>query len=97
MAVKINRRVSHFGLVKLTSCRKSEIKEAFHQGHTTPRAAIVGCRYVPGRSFKENLGHHPLVLVIQEVAMKDGHPPDYRIGEIHDHVHRPTVWDIHGV
>src|SRR5882762_2811782 len=60
-------------------------------------AAILGRRDVLGHSFEENLCHHSLVFVIEKMAMKDGHAPDYGIGEIHDDVDGTAVRNIHGV
>src|SRR5580700_8449525 len=48
-------------------------------------------------SFKEDLRHHSFVFVIQKMAVKDRHAPDYGVGEIHDYVDRATIWNIHGV
>jgi hypothetical protein len=52
---------------------------------------------VLGQSFKENLRHHPLVFVIEEMAVKDGHAPDYGVGEVHNDVDGTAVWNIHCV
>jgi hypothetical protein len=50
-----------------------------------------------GHSFKENLRHHPFVFVIEEMAVKDGHAPDYGVGEVHDDVDGTFVRDIHRI
>lgn len=35
--------------------------------------------------------------MIEKVAVKDGHTPDHRIGEVHNDVDGTAVGDIHGV
>ena len=54
-------------------------------------------RVVLVHSLKENLGHHSFVFVIEKMTVKDGHAPDYRVGEVHNDVDRTAVWNIHGV
>src|SRR4029077_17220954 len=59
--------------------------------------AIPGRRDVSGHSFEENLRHHSLVFVIEEMAVKDGHASDYGVGEVHNDVDRTAVRNIYGV
>src|SRR5207248_10730442 len=37
--------------------------------------------------FQQDLSHHPLISVIQQMAMKYGHAPDDWVGEVKDDVH----------
>ena len=71
--------------------------ESSREQFATANAAILGRRDVIGRSFEENLCHHSLVFVIEEMAVKDGHAPDHGIGEVHDDVDGTAVRNIHGV
>src|SRR5437660_6791571 len=71
--------------------------ESTCKDRAAPRASILRPQDVPGHSFKENLGHHPFVFVIQKMAMKDGHAPDYGVGEVHDDVDGAAVGNIHCV
>lgn len=41
----------------------------------------------PTDLFEQNLGHHALIFVVQQVAMEHGHAANHRIGEIHDDVY----------
>ena len=47
--------------------------------------------------LQQDLGHHPFVLVIQQMAMKYRHTLNDRVGEIQDDVHVPGIRNIHGV
>ena len=57
--------------------------ELFREDRATPQAPILGRQDVLGHSFKENLRHHPLVFVIEEMAVKEGHASDYGVGEVY--------------
>src|SRR5690242_6073837 len=46
------------------------------------------------RLFKKNLGHHALVFMVQQVAMKHRHAADRRTCEIYDHVNRTAIRNI---
>lgn len=48
-------------------------------------------------SFEQDLPHHSLIFVVQEMTVEDGHAPDDRIGEIHDYVDVAQHWNIHRV
>ena len=54
--------------------------------HHTPRAFKCGFRSIhlrPGESFKKNLGHHPFVLMLQEVTVEYRDAANDRVREIH--------------
>src|SRR5580693_3489050 len=40
----------------------------------------------PGASFKKNLGHHPFVLMLQEVTVEYRDAANDRVCEIHDEI-----------
>src|SRR6266852_9881789 len=69
----------------------------FPEDRATPRASILGRPDALGHSFKENLRHHPLVFVIEEMAVKHRHAPDYGVSEVHNDVDGTAVWNIHRV
>src|SRR5579864_3183557 len=46
---------------------------------------------------EQNLGHHPLVLVIQQMAMEHRHTPDNWVGEVQDDIHGAAIRNIHSV
>src|SRR5207244_7023813 len=48
------------------------------EDRATRRASILRPQNVPGHSLKENLRHHPLVFVIEEMAVKDRHRSEER-------------------
>ena len=55
----------------------------------TPRAFECGFRSIhlrPGESFKKNLGHHPFVLMLQEVTVEYRDAANDRVREIHDEI-----------
>ena len=55
----------------------------------TPRAFKCGFRSIhlrPGESFKKNLGHHPFVLMLQEVTVEYRDAANDRVCEIHDEI-----------
>ena len=55
----------------------------------TPRAFKCGFRSIhlrPGESFENNLGHHPFVLVLQEVTVEYRDAANDRVCEIHDEI-----------
>ena len=55
----------------------------------TPRAFKCGFRSIhlrPGESFKKNLGHHPFVLMLQEVTVEYRDAANDRVREIHDEI-----------
>jgi len=72
-------------------------KEIRGEDYATSRVPIVEPRAVLDHSLKENLGHHPFVFVIEKMAVKDGHAPDYRVSEVHNDVDGTTIWNVHGV
>ena len=45
----------------------------------------------------QNLGHHPLVLVVQEMTMEDGHIFDDGISEVQNRVSGTATRDVHRV
>jgi hypothetical protein len=58
---------------------------------STPRAFKCGFRSIhlrPGESFKKNLGHHPFVLMLQEVTVEYRDAANDRVREIHDEIER---------
>src|SRR6202008_918814 len=67
------------------------------QNHAVPHAAVLGRRDVPSHSLEENLRHHSLIFVIEEVAVKDRHAPDYRVGEVHNDVDGAAIRNVDGV
>src|SRR5580692_12823246 len=55
----------------------------------TPRAFKYGFQSIhlrPGESFKKNLGHHPFVLMLQEVTVEYRDAANDRVREIHDEI-----------
>src|SRR5579864_9291557 len=46
---------------------------------------------------EQDLGHHPLVLVIQQMAMKHRHTPDDWVGKVQNDVHEAAIGNIHSV
>ena len=55
----------------------------------TPRASKCGFRSIhlrPGESFENNFGHHPFVLVLQEVTVEYRDAAYDRVCEIHDEI-----------
>ena len=55
----------------------------------TPRAFKCGFRSIhlrPSESFKKNLGHHPFVLMLQEVTVEYRDAANDRVREIHDEI-----------
>src|ERR1700739_818144 len=46
---------------------------------------------------EQNLGHHSLVLVIQQMAMEHRHTPDDWVGKVQDDVHGSAIRNIHSV
>src|SRR5579864_1105455 len=46
---------------------------------------------------EQDLGHHPFVLVIQQMAMKYRHTPDDWIGKVQDDIHGAPIRNIHSV
>src|SRR5215472_511272 len=45
----------------------------------------------PPESFKQYLGHHAFVFMVEKVAVKYRHASYYGIGEVYDHVDRAPV------
>src|SRR5271156_4250803 len=65
----------------------SDCRRTSHQ----PRAFKCGFRSIhlrPGESFKKNLGHHPFVLMLQEVTVEYRDAANDRVREIHDEIER---------
>src|ERR1700692_1856992 len=97
MAPNTSATGSHFGPMEATSFLRGASSGTFLR--TSAKLAGINSRI--GRSirslFKENFRHHPLVFVIKEMAVKDGHSSDYRVGEVHNDVDGGTVWNVHGV
>src|ERR1700691_1334729 len=63
----------------------------------TPRAFKWGFRSIhlrPGESFKKNLGHHPFVLMLQEVTVEYRDAANDRVREIHDEIERFIGFEI---
>ena len=83
--------------LKSGASAKEELADSLRAGRANWRVSVLELRDGPAHSFEENLRHHPFVFVIEKMAVKDGHALDHRIGEIHDHVNRAAVGDIHGV
>ena len=57
--------------------------------HHTARASKCGFRSIhlrPGQSFEKNFGHHPFVLVLQEVTVEYRDAANDRVCEIHDEI-----------
>jgi hypothetical protein len=55
----------------------------------TPRASKCGFRSIhlrPGESFENDFGHHPFVLVLQEVTVEYGDAANDRVCEVHDEI-----------
>src|SRR5882672_3303136 len=73
------------------------VAEFFREDRAFANDASLWRRDVLDHSLEENLRHHALVFVIEEMAVKDGHAPDDGIGEVHNHVDGTAVWNIHGV
>src|SRR5262245_62030060 len=48
-------------------------------------------------SLEENLRHHALVLVVQQMAVEHRHPADHRVGEVHDDVDRTADRHVHRI
>jgi hypothetical protein len=71
--------------------------ESFREDRAAANVAILGRQDVPGNSFEENLCHHSLVFVIEKMAVKDGHAPDYGVAEVHDDVDGAAIRNIDGV
>ena len=69
----------------------------FQQDRVAPQTSMLGRRDIPGHSFEEDLRHHPLVFVIEKMAVKDGHAFNDGISEIHNDVDGTAVGDIHGI
>ena len=44
--------------------------------------------------LQQDLSHHPFVLVIQEMTMKNRHTLDDRVGEVQDDINRAAVRNI---
>src|SRR6266853_1330291 len=96
MAPKTSTSGSHVGPLEATSFRRRDSKGTLSRRSLTS-ASLESRTARWTRSFKENLRHHPLVFVIEEVAVKHGHASDYGIGEVHNDVDGTAVWNIHGV
>ena len=47
--------------------------------------------------LEQDLRHHPLVFVIQQMTMEHGHALDDRIGEVEDYIHGTSIRNIHSV
>src|SRR5258708_35120757 len=47
--------------------------------------------------FKDNFGHHALILMAQQMAVEERCAPDDRTGEIHHQINISFNGDIHGV
>ena len=47
--------------------------------------------------LEQDLGHHSLVFVIQQMTMEYRHALDDGIGEVQDHVNEAAIRNIHGV
>ena len=55
----------------------------------TPRSSKCGFRSIhlrPGELFENNFGHHPFVLVLQEVTVEYRDAANDRVCEIHDEI-----------
>jgi hypothetical protein len=46
---------------------------------------------------EHNLGHHPFVFVIQEMAVKYRHALDDRVSEVKDDIHRSAIWSVDSI
>src|SRR6266849_9253795 len=71
--------------------------ESLREYRAAPQTSILGLKDVVGHSFKKNLCHHSLIFMIEKMAVKDGHAPDYGVGEVHDDVDGAADWNIHRV
>jgi hypothetical protein len=49
------------------------------------------------RLLEENLRHHALFLMVQEMAVEHRHPANHRVREVHDDVDRTTDRNADGV
>src|SRR5258705_3275737 len=62
-----------------------------------PIAETCGPNRQPRISFKQDIGHHPFIFVIQKMAVEQRHSLDNGIGKIHNYVHRFAHRHIHSV
>src|SRR5258708_12463839 len=65
--------------------------------HATRVLSLSKARRSEPPSLEQNLGHHSLVLVIEEVAMEHRHAANHRICEVHDDVDRAANRYVDGV
>src|ERR1039457_1454744 len=54
-------------------------------------------RFLPAGLLEQDLGHHSLVFVIQQMTMKYRHTFDNRVGEVQDDIHGAANRDIHSI
>ena len=47
--------------------------------------------------LEQDLGHHPLVFMIQQMTMKYGHALDDGVCNVQDYIDGAAIRDIHGV
>jgi hypothetical protein len=47
--------------------------------------------------LEQDFGHHPLVLVIQQMTMKYRHTFDNGVGKVQDDIHGATKRNVHGI
>src|SRR5271154_6616534 len=85
--------VSHskriLAIIPLSSCLIVSSDPIADGRPITPRAFKCGFRSIhlrPGESFKKNLGHHPFVLMLQEVTVEYRDAANDRVREIHDEI-----------
>ena len=54
--------------------------------HRVHSSAASGRSPRPGESFKKDLGHHPFVLMLQEVTVEYRDAANDRVRELHDEI-----------
>jgi hypothetical protein len=64
--------------------------EAFNVGlkWVLPRASLLA---------EQDFGHHPLILVIEQMTVKYRHTLDDGVGEVQDHINGAAKRNIHGI
>jgi hypothetical protein len=71
--------------------------ELLREERAAPQASMLGRQDVTKHSFEKNHSHHPFVFVVEEMAVEDGHAPDYWVGEVHDDIDGAAIRNVDSV
>jgi hypothetical protein len=76
MYALLNSSVYSPAVMPITRRKVLPIKSTDRKPHTSATLPLL----------EEDLGHHSFVLVLEKMAVEEGHPTNDRIGEVHDQI-----------